>query len=82
MVDRGIRTAVTADTCIIQNTNDSADLNSARHRQFQEKEKNWTEYFPFEKIFWTKNNKLQLMGFFVVNIYFPSGFFCHALENR
>ena len=33
------RTAVTSATCIIQDTNDSADLNSARHGQFQEKEK-------------------------------------------
>ena len=31
------RTAVTPDTCIIQDTN-SADLNFARHWQFQEKE--------------------------------------------
>ena len=46
MVNRGIepamsgfRTAVTPDTCIIQDTN-SAHLSSARHGQFQEKEKN------------------------------------------
>ena len=32
------RTAVTTDTCIIEDTN-SADLNSARHGQFLEKEK-------------------------------------------
>ena len=33
----GIQTAVTSDTCIIQDIN-SADLNSAHHGQFQEKE--------------------------------------------
>ena len=31
---------MTLDTCIIQDTNDSADLKPARHGQFQEKEKN------------------------------------------
>ena len=54
----GFRTAVTPDTCIIQDAN-SADLNSARHEQFQEKEKNadyWIEYFYFEKNFSTENN--------------------------
>ena len=35
----GFRAAVTLDTGIIQNTN-SADLNSARHEQFQEKGQN------------------------------------------
>ena len=30
---------VTPDTCIKQDTNGSADLNAARHGQFQEKEK-------------------------------------------
>ena len=30
---------MTPDTCIIQDTNGSADLNTARHGQFQEKEK-------------------------------------------
>ena len=46
MVDSGIRTRylqlpIRGDirSCIIQDTN-SADLNSARHGQFQEKEKN------------------------------------------
>ena len=34
-----IAITVTPDTCIIQDNNDSADLNSARHGQFQEKEK-------------------------------------------
>ena len=34
----GFRTAVIPDTCIIQDTN-SANLNSGRHGQFQEKEK-------------------------------------------
>ena len=46
-------TAVTPDTCLIQDIN-SADFNSARHGQFQEKEKNadyWIGYFPFEKNF-------------------------------
>ena len=49
----GFRTAVTPDTCIIQDNN-SALLNSARHGQFQEKEKNADyriEFFPFEKCF-------------------------------
>ena len=51
---------MTPDTCIIQDPN-SANLNSARHGQFQEKEKNadyWFEYFPFEKEFTTKNNRI------------------------
>ena len=39
----GFQTAVTPDTCNIQDTNESADLNFARHGQNQEKEKN-TEY--------------------------------------
>ena len=46
MVDSGIRTRHLrllnrddTNTCIIQDTNDSADLNSARQGQFQEKEK-------------------------------------------
>ena len=61
MADIGIRTAisgfpttVTPDTCVIQDTNNSADLNSARTGQNQEMEKNsdyWTEYFRFEKFF-------------------------------
>ena len=54
----GLRTAVTPDTCIIQDTNDSAYFNSARHGQFQEKEKNaeyLIECFPTEKQFSTKN---------------------------
>ena len=64
MVDSGIRThhlwlpnRGEPDTCIIQDNN-SADLNSARHGQFQEKEKNadyWIEYFPF----FTENKKSQ-----------------------
>ena len=33
-------TAVTPDSCIIQDTNDSAEFNSAQRGQFQEKEKN------------------------------------------
>ena len=44
-------TAVNPDTCNIQDANDSADLKSARHGQFQEKRKNsgyWFEYFHFE----------------------------------
>ena len=41
--------------CINQGTNGSA-IKSARHEQFQDKEKNadadyWIEYFPFEKNF-------------------------------
>ena len=34
----GFRTTVTPNTCFIEDTN-SADLNSARYGQFQEKEK-------------------------------------------
>ena len=45
------RTAVTPDQCIIQHT-DSADLNSARHAQFQEKEKTPTTEL---NIFFSKN---------------------------
>ena len=33
----GFGTTVTPDTCIVQDTNDPADLNSVRHGQFQEK---------------------------------------------
>ena len=47
LADSGIRTnhlrlptLVTPDTCIIQDTDDSADLNCARHGQFQDKKKN------------------------------------------
>ena len=63
MVDSGIRTPpgfrtpVIPDTCIVQETN-SADLNSTRHGQCQEKEKNaryWIEYL-FWKKFPTENN--------------------------
>ena len=36
-----IATAVTPNTCIIQDTKDSADLSSAPHGQFEEKEKNF-----------------------------------------
>ena len=35
----GFPAEVTPDTCIMQYTNDSADTKSARHGQFQEKEK-------------------------------------------
>ena len=52
------------DTCIILDTNDSADLTSARHGQFQEKGKNadnWIEFIRFEKKLSTEiNNKLAL----------------------
>ena len=57
----GFRTAVRPYTCIIQDTN-SADLNSARHGQFQGKEEKadyWIEYFPFEKKFPTENNNVS-----------------------
>ena len=65
MVDSGIRTRHLrlpnrGDTCTIQDTN-SADLNSAGHGQFQDKEKNadyWIEYFLFKKNFSTENNKV------------------------
>ena len=49
----GFRTAVTRGTFLVQDANDSADLNSGRHGQFQEKENNadyWIEYF-LSKIF-------------------------------
>ena len=48
MVDSGIRTAVTSNICVIQDTK-SADLSCFRKRK-----KNfdyWIEYFPFEKNF-------------------------------
>ena len=48
MADIGIRTAisglpttVTPDSCIIQDTNSSADLKAARNGQNQEMEKNY-----------------------------------------
>ena len=46
-----IRTAVTPNTCIIQNTK-FADLSSARHGQFQEKDKKPTTEL---NIFFRKN---------------------------
>ena len=49
----GFRTAVTRDACIVKDTNDSADLNSARHGQFQEKEKTPTTEL---NIFFSKKN--------------------------
>ena len=36
------QTAVNRDTCIVQDTSDSAGLRTARHGQFQEKEKKLT----------------------------------------
>ena len=50
------RTAVTPDTCIIQDTN-STDLNSARHGHFQQREKNadcYIEQFLSAKTFQQK----------------------------
>ena len=58
MADSGIRTRWRSHICINQGTNGSA-IKSARHGQFQEKEKNadyWIEYFPFEKKILTENN--------------------------
>ena len=51
----GFPTTVTPDTCIEQDTNNSADLNSARHEQFQEKEKKppTTELNVFLPIFFS-----------------------------
>ena len=36
----GFQIAVNRNTCIVQDTSDSAGLRTARHGQFQEKEKN------------------------------------------
>ena len=55
----GFRTAVTRNTCIIQDTN-CAHLNTARHRQFQEKEKTPTtelNIFLSRKVFRRKITK-------------------------
>ena len=56
------RTAVTPDICIIQDTNDSADLNSAHQGQFQEKEKTpTTELNTFlSEIFFRRNITIDL----------------------
>ena len=50
---------MTPDTCNIQDTNDSADLTSARHGRFQEKEKTPTtelNIFLSKKKFATEKN--------------------------
>ena len=54
----GFQTTVTLDTCIIQDTN-SADLDSARHGQFQEKGETPTTELNFflSEFFSTENNK-------------------------
>ena len=46
------QTAMIPDTCTLQDTKDFADLNSARHGQFQEKEKTPTTEL---NIFLSKN---------------------------
>ena len=55
----GFPTAVAPDASILHDTNNSADMKSGSHGQFQEKEKNcdyWIEKFPFE-FFFDENNK-------------------------
>ena len=51
----------TRDTCIMQDTNDSADTKSARHGQFQEMEKETTSTTEinifFRRILSTESNK-------------------------
>ena len=80
----GFPTAVKPDTCIIQDTNDSAYLNSARHGQFQEKEKTPTTDLNIclSKNFSTKisKSKLQLSPRFRVAIFQLSMMINFALQ--
>ena len=65
----GLRTAVRPYTCILQDTN-CADLNSARHGQFQEEDKNTltTEFNIFlSKIF---RRKITIICFNDLNLVF------------
>ena len=65
----GFRTAVPPDTYFIKDTNDSADMNSARHGQFQKMEKTPTPElnFSFPKKFFGRKIKV-LKSVFLTDI--------------